>query len=72
MLKTTGYILFIICCLAWLLILVIPWLGYSKAQVAGIITALIIIGEVTFYVSLLLLGKSFWEKIKGWFRFRKS
>lgn len=72
MLKTFGYILFVICCVAWLLILVIPWLGYSKGQVAGIITGLIIIGEITFYVSLLLLGKAFWEKIKGWFRRKKA
>lgn len=64
MIRITGYILFILCCIAWLLILVIPWIGFSKAETAGIITALIIIGEVTFYVSILLLGKAFYQKIK--------
>lgn len=58
--------------ISFLLIIVIPWLGYTKGQVAGIITGLIIIGEVTFYLSIFILGKSFWEKIKGFFRFGKE
>jgi len=72
MVKTIGYILFAICCLAWILILVVPWFGFTKGQIAGLITALIIIGEVTFYASLLLLGKSFWEKIKSRLKIRKK
>jgi hypothetical protein len=70
--KTAGYILFILCCLAWLMILVIPWLGFSKGEIAGIITGLIIFGEVTFYVSIILLGKSFYNKLKEKFSFRKK
>lgn len=72
MVKTLGYVLFILCCLAWLLILVIPWLGFSKAGTAGIITGLIIFGEVSFYASILLLGKTFYEKIKSKLKFRKK
>ena len=72
MIKTIGYILFVLCCLAWLLILVIPWLGYSKGETAGIIAGLIIFGEVTFYVSILMLGKTFYNKIKEKLRFRKK
>jgi hypothetical protein len=72
MVKTSGYILFILCCVAWLLILVIPWLGFSKGETAGIITGLIIFGEITFYVSIILLGKTFYEKLKEKFRFRKK
>jgi hypothetical protein len=72
MIKTLGYILFIVCCLAWLMILVIPWLGYSKGETAGIITGLIIFGEATFYVSILMLGKTFYNKIKEKFRFRRK
>lgn len=72
MLRITGYTLFTISTISFLLILVIPWFGYSKGQIAGLITGLIIIGEVTFYLSIFILGKSFWEKIKGMLRFRKS
>jgi ABC-type Na+ efflux pump permease subunit len=70
--KTLGYILFVLCCLAWLMILVIPWLGFSKGQSAGIITGLIIFGEVTFYASILMLGKTFYNKIREKFRFRRK
>jgi hypothetical protein len=72
MIKTLGYILFVLCCLAWLMIAVIPFLGFSKGETAGIITGLIIFGEVTFYVSILMLGKTFYNKIKEKFRFRKK
>ena len=70
-LRTTGYIMFCISCLSFLLILVVPWLGFSKGQIAGITTGLIITGEVLFYSSLLILGKSFWHKIKGKLAFWK-
>lgn len=72
MVKTLGYILFILSCVAWLLILIIPWLGFSKAGMAEIITGLIIFGEITFYVSILLLGKTFYQKIKSKLRLRRK
>jgi hypothetical protein len=72
MLRITGYTLLIVSCISFLLILVIPWFGYTKGEIAGIITGLIIVGEITFYLSIFILGKSFWEKIKGYFRFRKT
>jgi hypothetical protein len=65
MLKTTGYILFVISSLSFLMILVVPWLGFSKVQIAGITTGLIITGEILFYTSLIILGRSFWDKIKS-------
>lgn len=72
MIKTLGYSLFAVCCLAWLMILVIPWLGFSKGETAGIITGLIIFGEVTFYASILMLGKTFYNKFREKFRFRRK
>jgi hypothetical protein len=54
------------------MILVIPWLGFSKIQLAGITTALIIVGETSFYISLLILGRCFYNKIKSKFKFWKS
>jgi hypothetical protein len=46
------------------MILIIPWLGFSKIQIAGITTGLIIAGEILFYLSLFILGRSFYDKIK--------
>jgi hypothetical protein len=72
MLKLAGYTLLAISTISFLMILVIPWFGYSKGEIAGIITGLIIVGEVTFYLSIFILGKTFWEKIKSYFRFDKE
>ena len=72
MIKTIGYSLFVLSCLAWLMILIIPFLGFSKGLAAGIITVLIILGEVTFFVSILLLGKPFYTKIKEKIGFRRK
>jgi hypothetical protein len=71
MVRILGYSLLVVSSVSFLLILVIPWFGYTKGQVAGLITGLIIVGEVTFYLSIFILGRSFWEKIKSMFRFRK-
>jgi hypothetical protein len=72
MLKITGYILFVVCCVLFLAIPVIPWLGFSGGKIAGITTALVIAGEITFYLSLIILGKSFFAKLKGMLKFRKT
>ena len=72
MLKITGYILMILCCLSFISILIVPWFGFSKAQIAGITAGLIIAGEIMFYLSLFILGKSFYEKIKNKLKFWKK
>jgi len=72
MIKKIGLAIFLLSCLLWALILVIPCLDFTKAQIAGIITALIIAGEITFYLSVFMLGKSFIEKLKAKLKFRKS
>jgi hypothetical protein len=71
MIKTIGYILLVTSCLLFLMIPVVPWLGFSKIQIAGISTGLIIAGEIFFYLSLFILGRSFWDKIKSKLTFRK-
>jgi multisubunit Na+/H+ antiporter MnhE subunit len=53
------------------MIFAVPWLGFSKIQIAGITTGLIIAGEVLFYTSLIILGRSFWDKIKSKLKFWK-
>ncbi|MBN2763289.1 MAG: transporter suffix domain-containing protein [Bacteroidales bacterium] len=71
MIRTIGYILLAISFLSFISILIVPWVGFTKVQIAGITTGLIIVGEVLFYLSLFILGKSFWSKIKSKLRFRK-
>jgi len=72
MLKLTGYILFGICCISFLSIPVLPLLGFSGVNIAKITVALIIAGEISFYLSLFILGKSFYAKIKSKLKFRKT
>jgi hypothetical protein len=72
MIKTIGYVLLLISCISFIMILIVPWLGLSKIQIAGITTGLIITGEILFYLSLFILGRSFYEKIKGKLKFWKA
>lgn len=70
--KLIGYIIFGICCVLWGLILVVPWMGFSKGQIAAYTAGLVIAGEVTFYLSIFLIGKDFLVKLKNKFKFRKN
>jgi len=65
MAKLAGYVIFGISCLLWGLILVVPFMGFSGGKIAGITTGLIIAGEITFYLSIFLIGKEFLVKIKN-------
>ena len=62
--KITGYVMLLTSIFLWLAIVIVPFLGYSKGEVAGIITGLIIAGEITFYLSIALLGKTIYLAIK--------
>jgi hypothetical protein len=72
MVKIVGYTILLVSCLLFLLILVVPWFGFSKSQIAGITTGLIIAGEILFYLSLVILGRSFFDKLKSRLIFWKS
>lgn len=72
MTKLIGYIIFGISCFLWGLILVVPFFGFSAAKIAGITTGLIIAGEITFYLSIFLIGKEFMVRIKDKFMFWKT
>ncbi|MHC1703899.1 MAG: transporter suffix domain-containing protein [Tenuifilaceae bacterium] len=65
MIKPIGYTLLGISCLLFLAIPVVPWLNISASQIALTTTILIIAGEVLFYLSIFLIGKSFLVKIKN-------
>jgi hypothetical protein len=69
--KIIGFSILILSCILWGLILVIPFLHFSGSETAGLLAALIIAGEITFYLSILLLGKSIITKIKSYLTFWK-
>ena len=70
--KTAGYILFALSCLAWAAIFALPLFEISIGEVAALTTGLIIVGEVTFFLGIALLGREAWEKIKAVFKKGKS
>lgn len=72
LLKITGYVILCISCTLFILIPVVPWLGFSAGQIAGITGGLLIAGEILFYLSLVILGRSFYDKIKAKLKFWKS
>lgn len=63
--KITAYVLIVMSFVAWLLIPALLWLELSAGQMAAAASALIVGGEVTFYLGVLLLGREAWERIKG-------
>jgi hypothetical protein len=48
----------------WLVPVFIGFFDFSGKQIGVFITASIVIGEVSFVISLIFLGKEFWAKIK--------
>jgi hypothetical protein len=62
----------VISCLSFLMIPVIPWIGFTKIQIAGLTTGLLVAGEILFYLSLVILGRTFWDKIKAKLIFWKT
>lgn len=72
MTKKLGFLLLVICCLSFGLILVVPWFVSSGGKIAGIITGLVIVGEVTFYSGIALLGKEYYSKYKSKLMFWKK
>ena len=66
--KTFAYTLLALSVLAWGAIAALPFLDISIGKAAAITTALLIAGEVSFFVGIALLGKEAWEKVKSVFR----
>jgi len=71
MVKIIGYIILVVSCFLFILIPVIPWFGFSAKQIAGITAVLLVSGEITFYLSLIILGRSFYNKLKSKLKFWK-
>ena len=70
--KIIGYLLIALSTACWLSILAMPFLDFTKTQIAAGTTFLVIAGELTFYAAILLLGKEVWEKIVSVFVRKKK
>ncbi len=66
--KVIGYFLFVLSFMAWAAIAILPFLNLSIEISAAITTALIVGGEIAFFLSIALLGKEFFGKVKKIFR----
>jgi hypothetical protein len=73
--KAIGYSLFVLSCITWGGVATIPYWDVSMGVAAAYTTGLLIIGEIAFFLSVILLGKeflmkikNFWVKLKFFFR----
>jgi hypothetical protein len=70
--KKIGYIVLALSLIVWCFVFIVPWFNLPKRQIVGITTVLIIVGEITFYLSVFLLGKTVYAKIKSKLKFWKK
>lgn len=63
--KIAGFVILAVSCLLFILIPAVPWFNLSAGQKAGLAAGLLIAGEILFYLSLFILGRSFFDKIKS-------
>lgn len=70
--QVTGYALFVFSFLAWAAIFATPLLELSLRQAAVLTSGLLIAAEVSFFLSIVLLGKPALDKFKAIFRRKKS
>ena len=65
--KIVGYILLSYSTITWIIISTLPFFNISIIGIVKITTLLIITGEISFIISIILLGKEAWIKIKNYF-----
>ena len=66
--KLFAYVLLALSLVAWGAIAVLPLLEISIGTAAALTTALLIGGEISFFVGVTLLGTQAWEKMKSVFK----
>lgn len=63
--KPLGFFLIALSTLCWITVFIIPFLELEVLEIAGIITALVVVAEICFFIAILFLGKEYWQSIKG-------
>lgn len=62
--RSLGWALIVTSFVLWGIIALLPFLGLTGAGIAAITTGLVIFGEITFWLGLLLVGRQAWDKMK--------
>lgn len=77
--KVLGYSLLIVSCIAWAALPIIPFLPLEGEQLAAWAAGVFIFAEITWWLSIALLGKEllewwqrYWEKLKALFPRQKD
>jgi hypothetical protein len=62
-----GLVLIVASCLLWAAVLVVPFLPFPLTSKATIITILVIVSEVIFWLGILLAGKELAHRYRSQF-----
>jgi hypothetical protein len=62
--KVIGCLFFGLACCMWILPFCLGFIDLPNTQKAVLLTVVVVLGEVFFVLSIIFLGKPFWEKIK--------
>lgn len=62
-----GMGMIVLAFICWSGALLVPFTDFSIKAKAGIITGILVVGEVVFWIGLLLAGKEGFAKIKSYF-----
>jgi hypothetical protein len=63
-----GIVLILICVVAFLALFAMPFISMPTKYKISISTALIIFGEIAFWVGTILIGKEVWNKYKSYLK----
>lgn len=66
--RIVGYVLFTLSFLLWGVIFMLPFFIKNVPKMLAINTVLLIVSEGSFALSVFILGKEFWQKIKSFFK----
>lgn len=66
--KTIGFIVLGFACIIWIITPLVGFFDLTGKQLAIFLPILIVLGEVLFLVSITLLGKEYWLKVKGFLK----
>ncbi len=64
--RKIGLILLSIVIICWISVPILPFFDFPNKAI--IITSLLVSGEVLFIITIALLGKEYWQKIKSGFK----
>jgi hypothetical protein len=68
--KIIGFVLLFLSCCSWLSPFFVGLLKWSPHQLAALVTALLIAGEICFLLSMVFLGKAFFNQLKNFIKVR--